>query len=467
MTVQGTINRANNRYQFNCPECKKVIRVGAKNKVQRKTCPGCRSVYRVTINLREATTSQTVMGPEGKPIPRGVTLSMVEIAKGGGAVDITPEMVERRLANELEQIRGKYLAELKAEAMAAARKEIQTLAPTELKLVSPIVDKPRSVKGTRHPAYGDIMESLATCGQALLVGPPGTGKSTLARLIAEDLGVQYVYYPCTEGLSEAHLLGRMDMNGKYIASDLVKALENPKGCVILFDEMDAADPNASLVVNELLANRIMALPNRPSKPMVHATFDKHLIIAGANTWGTGTSVEHTGRNTLDAALLDRFVGLSFFIDYDPTLEAKLAEQRGSTPLLNVLWRIRENVRANRVRRPVSTRAVINLGNLHHRNPEKYTYRALLDRFFMGWSEQEKSKALMGVDLSNLSDGEQDAPATDVQPTNGEKVPDCPQCGRTMVKRTARRGRHAGSQFWGCSGFKDRSCNAIVSIKEVS
>jgi DNA-binding helix-hairpin-helix protein with protein kinase domain len=32
------------------------------------------------------------------------------------------------------------------------------------------------------------------------------------------------------------------------------------------------------------------------------------------------------------------------------------------------------------------------------------------------------------------------------------VPDCPFCGKQMVKRTARRGRNVGSQFWGCSGY---------------
>jgi restriction system protein len=32
------------------------------------------------------------------------------------------------------------------------------------------------------------------------------------------------------------------------------------------------------------------------------------------------------------------------------------------------------------------------------------------------------------------------------------VPDCPQCGQSMVKRIAKKGANAGSRFWGCSGF---------------
>ncbi len=31
-------------------------------------------------------------------------------------------------------------------------------------------------------------------------------------------------------------------------------------------------------------------------------------------------------------------------------------------------------------------------------------------------------------------------------------PDCPNCGRTMVKRTAKRGEKTGSEFWGCPAY---------------
>ena len=41
----------------------------------------------------------------------------------------------------------------------------------------------------------------------------------------------------------------------------------------------------------------------------------------------------------------------------------------------------------------------------------------------------------------------------------EPVPDCPKCGRPMVRRTARRGANAGSEFWGCSEFP--RCRGIV------
>ncbi|MGO8835995.1 MAG: restriction endonuclease [Limisphaerales bacterium] len=35
---------------------------------------------------------------------------------------------------------------------------------------------------------------------------------------------------------------------------------------------------------------------------------------------------------------------------------------------------------------------------------------------------------------------------------GSACPDCPECGKPMVLRTARRGVNAGNQFWGCSAY---------------
>src|SRR5438270_6384535 len=40
----------------------------------------------------------------------------------------------------------------------------------------------------------------------------------------------------------------------------------------------------------------------------------------------------------------------------------------------------------------------------------------------------------------------------------EAAPVCPSCGKSMVRRTARRGQNAGSEFWGCAGYP--ACKGI-------
>ncbi|MFC1818246.1 DUF2034 domain-containing protein [Thermodesulfobacteriota bacterium] len=37
-------------------------------------------------------------------------------------------------------------------------------------------------------------------------------------------------------------------------------------------------------------------------------------------------------------------------------------------------------------------------------------------------------------------------------SESDDIPSCPQCGNSMVLRTAKKGSNAGKQFWGCSNF---------------
>ncbi len=62
----------------------------------------------------------------------------------------------------------------------------------------------------------------------------------------------------------------------------------------------------------------------------------------------------------------------------------------------------------------------------------------------GYSEQLATERLRQrqKERSNPTD------STDLKP------PTCPQCGKLMALRTARAGKNAGSQFWGCTGYPD-------------
>ena len=43
----------------------------------------------------------------------------------------------------------------------------------------------------------------------------------------------------------------------------------------------------------------------------------------------------------------------------------------------------------------------------------------------------------------------------------QKIPACPLCGKPMTLRTARKGRNAGSQFWGCCGYP--KCKGVRAL----
>jgi len=43
----------------------------------------------------------------------------------------------------------------------------------------------------------------------------------------------------------------------------------------------------------------------------------------------------------------------------------------------------------------------------------------------------------------------------------DPIPSCPQCGRPMALRTARKGKATGKQFWGCSGYPE--CKGVLRV----
>ena len=48
------------------------------------------------------------------------------------------------------------------------------------------------------------------------------------------------------------------------------------------------------------------------------------------------------------------------------------------------------------------------------------------------------------------------------PSNpSDRIPPCPKCAKPMVLRTAKTGKNAGQQFWGCSGYP--KCKGVVSL----
>jgi len=43
----------------------------------------------------------------------------------------------------------------------------------------------------------------------------------------------------------------------------------------------------------------------------------------------------------------------------------------------------------------------------------------------------------------------------------DQIPACPKCGKPMVLRTAKTGKNAGKQFWGCSAYPD--CKGVATV----
>src|SRR5436309_9214503 len=237
---------------------------------------------------------------------------------------------------------------LTLEALGQIRPEVQ-------EVVVKVANRPDvKLDGKVHEKFAEVLDLAALRMEILMVGPAGCGKSHLAGQIAQALGLRFGSISCSAGMSEGQITGRMIPTGdggrfEYQRSQFVEFYE--EGGVFLLDEMDAADPNVMLVINQALANGHLPVPNRVTNPQAkrHPDF---VLIGAANTFGNGANRMYVGRNQLDESTLDRFRIGQVVMDYDQELEKSILADRD---LLQRLWAIRRNASDCQLRRVVSTR----------------------------------------------------------------------------------------------------------------
>lgn len=174
------------------------------------------------------------------------------------------------------------------------------------------------IKGA-HRKLADVLTDLAAHEHVMMVGPAGTGKSTIAEHAAEALSLAFYSISLSPQTPASQLLGYMNATGDYVRSLFREAFEH--GGVFHFDEFDNGNPSILALINAALANGQMAFPDGMVKR--HADF---LAVASANTYGRGADRMYVGRQAIDMATLDRFA--VEHVDYDESLEASLCYATG-------------------------------------------------------------------------------------------------------------------------------------------
>jgi MoxR-like ATPase len=243
------------------------------------------------------------------------------------------------------------------------------------------------VLGTIKTFHRMLSEAVRTVDAGfdnmLLVGPAGTGKSTLGHQLAKALKLDFGFISLTSGVTEGALVGRLSSDGRYIPARFVEMYEN--GGVFLLDEVDAADPNVLLVLNAALdSNRMLAVPSRVKKPIAHR-HENFVLVCAANTWGLGADWQYVGRNQLDAAFLSRFAGAVLEVGYDETLE----REKVTPEWHEVFLAVRRQCAANKVRRVMGTRELMAGFKLLKGG---YSPEETWARLTAGWTADEKRKA---------------------------------------------------------------------------
>lgn len=234
-----------------------------------------------------------------------------------------------------------------------------------------------------HRQQPKLMRYLSLGKNVLLVGPAGTGKTTAGHKAAEALGLKY--YPISLGpqTSKSDFFGFTDAHGKAVWTVVREAFTN--GGLLLMDEMDATGAGALTYVNAILANGHAAFPSDNGAIEVVQKHKDFLVIACANTYGLGANRMYVGRQQLDAATLDRFIGIDW--DYDTDLERKIGAAQMA--YVSYIWSIRDKGARLAIRAVFGTRKIINGVDLLNDGVSLDDVKS--DVVFFGVSEDDKRK----------------------------------------------------------------------------
>lgn len=278
------------------------------------------------------------------------------------------------------------MGQVEARIQGAVDAAVAAKVPREIKVK--IADAPAvKVEGHAHPMFDKVLKLVAAKQNVLLVGPAGCGKTHLFSMVAKTLGKKHGSISLSAGVTEAHLTGRLLPTGDggkfvYTQSPFVKMYQ--EGGAFLLDEMDGADPNVMLSINQALANGGFEIEARGASGL-DTHVERHpdtVVMATANTFGTGAGALYVGRNQLDAATLDRWYVVA--MDYDKSYEERLAPSQ----VTHFVWTLRDMITENRWRRVASTRMIQKAGAALAAGLD---WKTVKEDLLAGYSADERAK----------------------------------------------------------------------------
>jgi nitric oxide reductase NorQ protein len=145
---------------------------------------------------------------------------------------------------------------------------------------------------------------------ALIIGPKGTGKTTLVRKFASKTNKELYSVNFSLRTRESHLIGSKSLDKgdiSFVEGILVKSMRD--GSLLYLDELNAAEPDVLLRLDEALDDRKQLVLKEAEGQIINAS-NNWFVIATINP------LSHVGTKELPPQLLSRFP-VRLRLDYPP------------------------------------------------------------------------------------------------------------------------------------------------------
>jgi hypothetical protein len=293
-TEDGTTQERPNKFPARCGQCQTHLSEGA-GRIRKE---GTKWVAYCVEHL-PATSEPTIEWTDEVTIPQSTTPPPSQDGVTDALTTLITSVVKAELADvtpNLDEDRVRSIIAGELDKHPARRVEIVTN------------DGVRELPEVHHDLLPEIVTILgAGIENIFLVGPAGSGKSTLGEQAAEALGLEFRTVSFGPTTPTSKLFGYNDASGRYIRTPFRDAYEF--GHVFIGDELDNGHPGLVAELNQALANGCAAFADG-----LVAKHKGFRFIATGNTFGRGPDRLFVGRNILDAATLDRFVTIECPVD---------------------------------------------------------------------------------------------------------------------------------------------------------
>jgi len=158
---------------------------------------------------------------------------------------------------------------------------------------------------------------------ALIIGPKGTGKTTLVRKFASKTKKELYSVNFSLRTRESHLIGSKTLDKgdvSFVEGILVKSMRD--GSLLYLDELNAAEPDVLLRLDEALDDRRQLVLKEAEGQIINAS-NSWFVIATINP------LSHVGTKELPPQLLSRFP-VRVRLDYPPEdVELEIIKQHAT------------------------------------------------------------------------------------------------------------------------------------------